>query len=258
MNNLPPELETLIFDQLDRSSLFSTLYVSTRFYHLSFQQIKPVYNYRQFIRSCRKGDLLSIQYHNYHSNIDIKHYSWESGLSIAANKNHRKLMDWLIQEKRVDLESGFRGACRGNQLELAKWFIENGCCDWDISLVLASIKGHHQIIKLIFEHCDHDDDDIYLNETLVEYACSQGRYQAAKLLIENGADALTDGLQRVLGRLNNGDIREYRSLVDLLMEKGNFNVNDWFAYACGKGFTNIFPILQEKGAVNCGRAPNEH
>lgn len=140
------------------------------------------------------------------------------------------------------------------------------------ALMKAAVKGHSDIVELLIEEgADTDAKDVF-DETALFNAVLKGHFHIVKLLIENGADvnvkdALTEaikgGYPHIVGLLigygadvNGKDLyeaacKDYSDIIKLLIEIGDFNVdeiNNALAGACSQRVINI--LIEEGGDLN--------
>jgi hypothetical protein len=100
-------------------------------------------------QSCRQGDqvlvsLLLLLTHQTQRDLD-------DGLRWAAQHDHMRVIELLVDKGAKDWNSGLDGAAAGDHLHLVHFFIEKGADGWNWGLYNAAIGGHLQIVQHLIE-----------------------------------------------------------------------------------------------------------
>lgn len=182
----------------------------------------------------------------------------------------------------VLMTSGLHGACKGGQLDIAKFMLNNGgsICKTDetddtsdvvrkYGFPYACRLGHIGIVKLIMYGVKKEDLDNGLQE-----ACHSGNTEIAELLIENGAvinwnlvitlvtahtswsfpDIIKLAVQHGATNLNEGLISSCffnkLSSAQQLIKSGATNIDQCLYYACEKKYIHMVVLFSKYGATN--------
>ncbi|ETR68954.1 MAG: hypothetical protein OMM_04251 [Candidatus Magnetoglobus multicellularis str. Araruama] len=122
-------------------------------------------------------------------------------------------------------------------------------------MIVASIKGHLEIVKYLVEHGAHISTSDIEGMTAVKHACEQDHFEIMKYLIEKGGNIFGTFYEddSALGAACwNGNIDMVKYLIDIgfdISEK-HYGGRGWnvLMIATDKGHTHIVKYLLEKGA----------
>ena len=175
------------------------------------------------------------------------HSTYEYALCIASENGHLEVVKYLIeiQKSTQDIEHfeeefrlAFDTACMAGQLELVKYFIENGINlkeNGIDGLCGACQKGQLEIIKYLLEKgVDiHDVNDCALRE-----AIESKQLEVTKYLLEKGATLYDEFIDLAC---KNKDLQ----IIDCLIELSTDVINS-LCYSSERGLLDIVKYLVEK------------
>ena len=120
MESLPEEMLNEIIELTDRLALYSVSHVCKQWSQLALKQVVKINNFKDFARTCEKGDRLSIVKSKFNR-------SWlNGGLQSACLGGHKELVELMILKGADDWNGGLRVACFGHHEELAELMIVKG------------------------------------------------------------------------------------------------------------------------------------
>lgn len=157
-----------------------------------------------------------------------------------------KTIKLMIKQKKVnshtDWNNGFKGACRGNRIDIAELMLSKGAsstsCTETFRIVCSN--GYADIVKLIIKHADKTSTHNIFYSKGLEHACKEGHMDVINMLMDSGETRFgLDGACKA-GRLD---------IVKLMVSRGVDSFVGPYFYAQEEGHYDISNFFLENGVI---------
>ena len=139
----------------------------------------------------------------------------QSVAELAARRGKRRIVDYLLDNKKIDLTGVAFSAIEGNETGIFDDVVKRGFRRdlYNDALLLAARNGSNQIIDRLVNLGANN-----LNAALME-AVEEGKFRTVNQLIDLGANRLNEALLQA-------SYRGYIKTIELLIEKGANNLQE--------------------------------
>lgn len=202
-----------------------------------------------------KIDIAKFLIENYKMDLDFKDdYCGDSSLLMACSKGYIDIVNLILDrntninindnDKNVyDGRTPLHLACLKDNLELAKLLLSRGAnvnheeSDGCTALMHASC-GSEELVKLLLDYKADVNIKNKYNSTALSHACSEGKIEIVKLLLNSNID-INRNAYALVSASENGNLE----IIKLLLKKGfNLNVED------NEGFTPLMRALEHNNS----------
>ncbi|GFU11197.1 ankyrin-3 [Nephila pilipes] len=195
--------------------------------------------------------------------IDARDSSDLTALHMAVLSNHPEIVSFLIDNgveinvKDTNGHTPLLLAASNNSIKITRLLIEKEECtssDRMESLNLAVLVGHHDIVKILLQHCKFNTHALQEEYGLLHKSVEMGHIIVTKVLLDNGFKIKASWKDTVNTPLHLAVLHEHFEISKILLLNGaDPNIQNEYGItplhiAAEKGNTNLVEILLEEKA----------